>query len=377
MRTAVTLLSFCIAAMMALGLVVLYSAKMAAADAEHLMMMQSLWGGVGLVACGALALVDYKILRRLAWPLLGLTAVLLALVFVPYIGKEAGGAHRWLDFRFFHVQPSELAKFTLIVAAALYCERFARQLDSFKHALLAPALLFGPILTLVFIAPDRGTTVLLAGVLAGVFLVAGVRWRYFLCAAAAGGAFLAVSLLNDPMRMRRILAWLDIEADKLGAGYQAYQSMIAIGSGGLFGLGLGNGRQKLGFVPEHHTDFILAVIGEELGLVATLGVVLGFVIIIACGALIAARARDTFGMLLATGVTLLIGCQAFINIGVVTNVLPNKGLALPFISYGGSSLVVMLSCAGLLVSVARHAREPLPLPANPVEPANPFAPRAA
>jgi len=377
MRTTVTLLSFCVAALMALGLVMLYSAKMTAANAAHLLMLQSLWAGVGLVAGGVLAALDYRQLRRLAWPLLGLTLVLLALVFVPGIGKAAGGAHRWIKLPGFQVQPSELAKLALILAAAAYGERFARQLGTFKHGLFLPAVLFGPVLALIFVEPDRGATILLAAVLAVMFLVAGVRWRYFIGAALAGGAFIVFSVLNDPLRMRRVFAWLDVEANKSGAGYQPYQSMIAIGSGGWLGVGLGNGMQKLGYVPEHHTDFILAVIGEELGLIATLGVLLGFILIVACGTLIALRARDTFGLLLATGITFLIGCQAFINIGVVTNVLPNKGLALPFISYGGSSLVVMLSAVGLLISVARHAREgeSLPLPANPLEPANPFAAR--
>ena len=149
-------------------------------------------------------------------------------------------------------------------------------------------------------------------------------------------------LLHNPMRMKRILSWLDPEQSKDGVGFQAYQAMIAFGSGGWTGLGLGNGRQKLGWVPEHHTDFIFSIIGEELGLVATLLVVVAFIVIAVCGIYIALHARDTFGTLLATGITLIISLQAAINIGVVTSALPNKGLALPFISYGGSSMVVML-----------------------------------
>jgi cell division protein FtsW len=158
------------------------------------------------------------------------------------------------------------------------------------------------------------------------------------------------------MRRERILAFLHPEKYKNGVGYQSWQAMIALGSGGWTGLGLGNGRQKLGFVPEHHTDFILSIIGEELGLVATLLVVLTFVIFVICGLYIAGRARDTFGLVLASGLTMLIGLQAAINIGVVTSALPNKGLPLPFISYGGSNLLAMLTCVGLLISVARHAR---------------------
>jgi cell division protein FtsW len=168
------------------------------------------------------------------------------------------------------------------------------------------------------------------------------------------------------MRRERILAFLHPEKYKNGVGYQSWQAMIALGSGGWTGLGLGNGRQKLGFVPEHHTDFILSIIGEELGLVATLLVVLTFVIFVICGLYIANRARDTFGLLLAAGLTLLIGLQAAINIGVVTSALPNKGLPLPFISYGGSNLLAMLTCVGLLVSVARHTRVEEDLADEPV-----------
>jgi cell division protein FtsW len=180
------------------------------------------------------------------------------------------------------------------------------------------------------------------------------------------------------MRMRRIISWLN--TDKHGVGNQAYQAMIALGSGGWFGLGLGNGRQKLGFVPEDHTDFIFSIIGEELGLVATLLVIVAFVVILLCGIYIALNARDTFGLLLAGGVTLLISLQAAINIGVVTSALPNKGLPLPFISYGGSNLVAMLTCVGILFSVARRApaREKIPKAAKSTIEAdeNPFAVRA-
>ena len=222
-------------------------------------------------------------------------------------------------------------------------------------------------LGLIFIEPDRGTTILLATVTGLMLLIAGVRLKFIIPPIVLAVTALAFSLWRDPMRAKRLFSWLNLEETKEGVGYQAYQAMIALGSGGWFGLGLGNGRQKLGFVPEHHTDFILSIIGEELGLVATLGVVLGFVLIILCGVYIATHARDTFGTMLASGITFLIGLQAFINIGVVTSALPNKGLALPFISYGGSNLLAMLTCIGVLISVARQAR------ASEFKPANPFS----
>ena len=230
---------------------------------------------------------------------------------------------------------------------------------------MIPSLIIASMLGLIFVEPDRGTTILLAVVTGSMLLVAGVQWRYIVPPILLAITALAFSLWRDPMRMKRIFSWLYLEENKDGVGYQAYQAMIALGSGGWFGLGLGNGRQKLGFVPEHHTDFILSIIGEELGLVATLGVLIGFVLIVICGVYIATHARDTFGMMLATGITFLIGLQAFINIGVVTSALPNKGLALPFISYGGSNLLAMLACVGVLFSVARQARAPEFKPANP------------
>ncbi len=177
--------------------------------------------------------------------------------------------------------------------------------------------------------------------------------------------------------MRRIFSWWDLEQHKDGVGYQAYQAMIALGSGGWTGLGLGNGRQKLGFVPEHHTDFIFSIVGEELGLIATLLVVAAFVVIAICGIYIALNSRDTFGSLLALGITLLISLQAAINIGVVTSALPNKGLPLPFISYGGSNLLAMFAGVGILFSVARHTpvREKISKPVVETDD-NPFATRA-
>jgi cell division protein FtsW len=187
---------------------------------------------------------------------------------------------------------------------------------------------------------------------------------------------LVISILHDPMRMRRIFSWLDLEQHKEGVGYQAYQAMIALGSGGWTGLGLGNGRQKLGFVPEHHTDFIFSIIGEELGLVTTLLVILAFVVITLCGFYIALHARDRFGMLIASGITLLVSLQAAINIGVVTSALPNKGLPLPFISYGGSNLLAMLTCVGILFSIARQAKPSEISASDFVSNDNPFAAKA-
>jgi cell division protein FtsW len=282
---------------------------------------------------------------------------MLALLFVHPFGVRKNGATRWLGYhKTSLLQPSEFAKIALIIAIAWYVDRYQRQMPTLKRGIVIPGVFIALVLGLIFIEPDRGTTILLASVSSAMLIIAGVRWKFIVPPACAALAGLAFSLSQDPMRSRRIFSWLHLEQNKSGVGYQAYQAMIALGAGGWTGLGLGNGRQKMGFVPEHHTDFILSIIGEELGLAATLLVVTGFVAIVLCGLYISMKSRDTFGLLLGVGISFLIGLQAFINIGVVTSALPNKGLPLPFISYGGSNLLIMLTCIGMLLSIARQAR---------------------
>jgi cell division protein FtsW len=365
MKVAVTVLVFCVAALLSLGMVMLYSSSMTQVGA-HYLIMQLIWCAIGLVLCVGAASLDYRWLKKIAWPLLGIAIVLLALVMVPHLGRRINGARRWFSLGPANLQPSEMAKLALIIALAWYGERFQRKMPTFKRGIFIPGLIIAPVLGLIFIEPDRGSTILLSCVCGGMLLVSGVRFGFILPPMTIGAMALAWSLWHDPMRRERILAFLHPEKYKNGVGYQSWQAMIALGSGGWTGLGLGNGRQKLGFVPEHHTDFILSIIGEELGLVATLAVVLIFVIFVICGLYIAGKARDTFGMLLATGLTVLIGLQAAINIGVVTSALPNKGLPLPFISYGGSNLLAMLTCVGLLLSVARFVRVEEELADEPV-----------
>jgi cell division protein FtsW len=357
MRTAVTILVFCVAALLALGLVMLYSSSSAQYGARFLL-TQLIWCALGLVLCVTAASLDYRILQRFAWPLFGVTLFLLLLVIEPHIGTKVNGARRWFSLGGVRFQPSELAKIALIVAVAWYGDRYQRQMPTFVRGIMIPGAFIGVMLGLIFIEPDRGTTILLAAVSGTLLLLAGVNWKMLVppIVLAVGG--LAFSLANDPMRIKRIFSWIYLEENKEGVGYQAYQAMLAIGSGGVTGLGLGNGRQKLGFVPEHHTDFIFSIIGEELGLIATILVVLTFIALVLCGLYIAINAPDTFGMLLGSGISFLIGMQAFINIGVVTSALPNKGLPLPFISYGGSSLLMMMVSIGILLSIARHARAP-------------------
>ncbi len=357
MKIAVTILAFCVAALLALGMVMLYSSSMAQAGAHYL--VKQLTGcAVGIVLCVAAVVLDYRHLKKSAWPLFLLGVVLLALVFVPHIGIRSHGAARWVGYgktAFF--QPSEFAKLALLVALAWYCERFQRQMPTLRRGVVIPALFIGVVLALIFKEPDVGTMLLLATVSGMMLLIAGSRLRYFLPPVIAAAIGIGVFIYYNPMRSGRIHSWLHVEETKQNTGHQAYEAMVALGSGGLTGRGLGDSRQKLGFLPEQHTDFIFSIIGEELGLIATLLVIVAFVAIVSCGTYIAVNSADMFGTLLGSGITLLIGLQALINIGVVTSALPNKGLPLPFISYGGSNLVIMLLSVGVLFSIARQARE--------------------
>ncbi|HEY3761165.1 MAG TPA: putative lipid II flippase FtsW [Verrucomicrobiae bacterium] len=376
MKVAVTTLGFCVAALLSLGMVMLYSSSMTR-DGAHDLVMQLVWCGVGLVFCVAATFFDYKWIKKLTWPIYGLAVVSLLMVFVPHIGHASHGAHRWIRVGPMMFQPSELGKIGLIVALAWYCDRNLRQIQTFKRGILLPAMIIAVILGLIFVEPDYGTTILMAAVSGIMLLVAGVKWRHSLLPAIAVAAALVLLIMHNPVRMNRIHAWLQPQNHLNGAALQAQQAKIGLGSGGWLGVGLGNGLEKHGWLPEIHTDFIFADIGEELGLVATLFIVLTFIIISICGIIIAMNAREPFGALLATGLTFLICLQAAINIGVVTSALPNKGLPLPFISYGGSNLLAMLSCVGILFSVARHAPQREPAAQAEVESSdNPFAARA-
>ncbi|MFO1497427.1 MAG: putative peptidoglycan glycosyltransferase FtsW [Verrucomicrobiota bacterium] len=356
MRAVTTLLVFCVGALLSLGFVMLYSAGLLKGGA-HFLLMQLVWAGAGLVLAVIVAGLDYRWLKKGSGALLVLTVVLLILVLFT---EKTNGARRWFRLGFMNFQPSELAKLALIVALAHYGERYQRFMPSFWRGLIVPGLMISGLLALIFVEPDRGTTILLVAVSGIMLVLAGARLWFMIPPVLLGAAGLAYCLWNDPVRRKRILSWLDLENHKQDAGYQVWRSIVGIGSGGVDGVGLGNGRQKA-FVPEHHTDFIFSVVGEELGLIATLATIAVFIVVMFCGICIARRARDTFGFLLASGITFLIGLQAAINIGVVTGALPNKGLPLPFISYGGSNLLLMLGCIGLLLSVARYAR-PVPEP---------------
>ncbi len=301
MKVAVTTLAFCVAALLALGLVMIYSASTGLVNARthtevgaHLLQMQLIWVALGSIACAVMAVLDYALLKKLAWPVFAGALVLAACVFVPHFGMKLNGAHRWIRLPGATFQPSELVKIALIIMLAWYCDRSQRKMDTFKRGIILPGIIIAAALGLIFVEPDRGTTILLAAVSGMMLLVAGVRLKHLVVPALGGAAALAVSILHDPMRMNRIAAWLHPQQHLHGAALQAQQGMIAIGSGGVTGLGLGNGLQKLGYVPEIQSDFIFANIGEELGLIATLLVVLAFLLITICGFCIALNCARQF-----------------------------------------------------------------------------------
>ena len=361
MKAATSLLLFSVLGLLVLGIVMLVSASTGQPQAKYLI-MQPIWAGVGLIALLVAASGDYRWLKRMWWLPLLLAVGALVLVLVPHIGIQRNGASRWLGFGRFTLQPSEFAKVALIIALAWYGERYQRFMGQFWRGVVYPGLGIAVVLALIFKEPDVGTTMLLACVSCMMLLLAGIRWRYIVPPVMLAVIALAVFIVHDPMRSARLYSWMHPEETKLEKGHQTYQSVAALGSGGVKGVGLGEGRQKLGFVPEHHTDFIFSVIGEELGLIATLGVLLAFLMIVLCGVYIAWNAADTFGMLIAAGIACLIALQVIINVGVVTGALPNKGLALPFISYGGSNLVLMMGCIGLLINIGRQAARHVAMP---------------
>ncbi|MEI7533909.1 MAG: putative lipid II flippase FtsW [Verrucomicrobiae bacterium] len=384
MKVAVTILAFCVTSLLALGLVMLYSSSMVMVDKHthseigaHMLQMQLLWCFLGFIACVTLASLDYEVLKKFALPVFVAAVSASALVFVPHIGINLNGAHRWIRLPGVTFQPSEMVKIALIIMLAWYGDYSQRKMNTFKRGIIIPGIIIAAALGLIFIEPDRGTTILLAAVSGTMLMLAGVRWLHVIPPVLVAAAALVYSLTHDSMRSGRINAWLHPEAHASGVALQAEQAKIAIGSGGLTGLGLGDGMQKHGFLPEIQSDFIFANIGEELGLVATLFVLIAFLTITICGLFIALRARDQFGSLLAIGITSLISYQAIINIGVVTSLLPNKGLALPFISAGGSSLLAMLMGVGILLSIARQAVPPKISASDFVTNDNPFAAKAA
>jgi len=347
--------------LLAFGIVMVFSSGAVFAakkygDSAYFLKRELVYAFLGLGAFSVALRVDYGFYRRLAYPLLFVSIAALAAVLK--LGGHAGGAVRWFRLGPLSFQPSELAKLALAVYLAALLARKAEKVKVFSIGFLPPLLVTGLMMALLLKQPDLGTAFIFGAVALGLLFVAGTRTSYLilalLVAAPVGWKF----IVSTPFRMRRMLAFLDPWAFRRDVGYQITESLISVGSGGVFGLGLGDGRQKLFFLPEAHNDFILAIVGEELGLVGIAFVVIAFALLVWRGLRAAFRARDAFGCYLAFGITALFGLQALVNIGVVLGSLPTKGLPLPFISYGGTSLVVSLFMAGILANISSRSPEP-------------------
>ena len=346
-------------ALVAVSIVMVYSASALVAlerfQQPYLFVTkQVMWALLGVAVLSIVMKVDYRVYRNdtLMWTLLAVVAVLLiGVLFSPPVN----GAKRWFAIAGFGIQPSELAKVAAIAFTAIMLERRMHRVNELRYALLPIAIIVGGLVALILLEPDVGTAISLAVVIGIMVFVAGVSYRYLIGAVLLSLPALYVILMSASYRRRRLFAFLDPWADPLGDGFQIIQSLIAVGTGGVFGRGLMQGVQKLFYLPEPHTDFIFAVIGEELGLIGTTVVLICFCVITWRGLRTAMRAPDRFGSFLALGLTMMIVVTAFVNMSVVLGLMPTKGIPLPLVSFGGSSLLINLLGLGVLLNISQHA----------------------
>lgn len=350
-----------LAALVAIGLVMVYSASSVDAavnyhDAAYFFKRQLLGLAIGASALLVCMNIPYWRWRQLAPLLLLVTLAMLALVLVPHVGMRVLGARRWLGRGSLRIQPSEVAKLTMVIFFADWLTARGERLRDWRRGILPYLAIVALVGGLILEEPDLGTAAAIVGTSLVMLFLAGVPIGHLVATAILGAPVLAYAIFGSAYRRARFFAFLAPQKDPLNTGYQIMQVLYALGSGGIFGLGLGMSRQKYFYLPERHTDFIFAILGEELGLLGGLLVLALFLLLIWRGYRIAASAPDTFSSLLAAGVTTMVAVQVVVNIGVVTSVLPITGITLPFISFGSSSLVLMLAGMGILCNVSRYAR---------------------
>lgn len=353
------LLLFAVMGLLAIGTVVVFSASASTAyqtlgTPYYFLERQIMWALIGLLVMVVASRFNYWHYQKWALPVFAISVVLLVAVLIPHVGIEINGARRWLGVGSLQIQPSELAKIGMIFLFARLFSMHQEQLSDFWRGVIPHLGLALVIFALVVAEPDLGTTLAIAGTFFVMLFVAGARKRHLGLLFGSALPVLGAVIALEPYRLQRIVAFTDPWKHPLGEGFHTIQALLALGSGGILGLGLGYSRQALGFLPESYTDFIFAVLGEELGLIGTLTVVFLFLVVAWRGYRIAMRAPDLFSSLLACGFTTMIALQAAINIGVVTATLPVTGITLPFISYGGSSLVLSLAGVGVLLNISKH-----------------------
>lgn len=361
-KTRINLLTVTVM-LISVGIVMIYSSSSIYAwerygDSFYFLKRHLVFLAAGILLTFLAMLFDYRLFRKHARLMLWIALAVLVLVLIPGIGREVSGARRWFRFKFISFQPSEFANLALIVYIADFIARKGDKIKSLSQGFIPPICVLGATALLILAQPDLGTVIALGSVILIMLFVAGTRGSYILSLILCSLPAVYFLVFSVPYRRARILAFLNPWLDPKGTGFQIIQSQIAIGSGGIFGRGLGHSQQKLFYLPAAHTDFIFSIIAEELGLVGTLGVILLFVFFIQQGLKIIKNAQDKFGYFLALGLILMISLKAIINIGVSCGLFPTKGLPLPFISYGGSSLLFDMVSLGILINIARCGEYP-------------------
>lgn len=360
--TPASVIVICVAALVSLGLVVLFSASSPIKGGPYAYLYkQFIFLALAIGAGWLVAIADLEHLRKFAWVAAVGALAALVLVLLPSIGIAVKGSRRWLGLGGVRLQVSEFAKLALVFSLAHYLAVNQSRLHDFWRGFVLPLGWIGLFALLVIVEPDFGAAMLLGAIGVILLFLAGARVKFLLPAVGAALLGFVVLVLNNPVRLQRVLSFLEPEANRQGAGYQPWQALLAFAAGGVDGVGLGNGRQQNAFLPEAHTDYIFAIMGEEMGLIFTLLTVALFVTIFVAGLMHVRRAPNLFQFLLVTGCVLLITLQAIINLGVVTSLLPSKGMSLPFISAGGSNLLLMGLLVGIIINSQRTWERPKPL----------------
>ncbi len=356
------ILLIAIVALVFIGIVMVFSASWPEAmvdfkDGYHFFRKQLVSASVGFVGMIVMMNFNYRYFKKLALPIYLLSLLSGILLFTP-LGITLKGATRWINLGFTTFMPSDAIKFGSLIFFAAFLSNKNDKISTLKEGTIPSLGVIGLSCLFIYLQPDLGTTLTLAGALMGMFFIAGMKISHMLVIACGASAFLfyAIAGKGNEYRMNRWTTFLDPFADKLGKGWQVVQSLYALGSGGLIGLGLGKSRQKFFYIPEAYNDFIFSIIGEELGLFGTLLVLFLFLVVIWRGIVIALKTDDLFGCYLAAGITALITVQALINIAVVTSSIPTTGITLPFISFGGTSLLFYMSGIGILLNISRYAK---------------------
>ena len=355
------ILFYTVIALLSVGVIMVYSSSAVSAyvnfnDSYYFFKRQIIWVTLGIIAMLFTLNIDYHMWRKMGVPILIVTLVLLILVLIPGLGKVVNGARRWLGFGSLYLQPSEIAKLSMVLFCSASLARHQGKITDFTKGIVPQLLILLLVFGLILKEPDLGTAMAIGGTIFVLLFTAGAKLSHLSSLGVAGVVGIVAAIFFEPYRLKRLLAFSNPWADPLDTGYHIIQSLYALGSGGLFGVGLGRSREKFLYLPEPHTDFIFAILGEELGFIGTITVILLFFLFAWRGYKVAISAPDIYGSLLAAGLTTMIVMQALMNIAVVTASMPVTGIPLPFISFGGSALIFTLVGVGILLNISRYVK---------------------